>query len=205
MAASKTVRPQTLIAALVLCAAVGVFGYTFAQATLFAPVEEELTVAEGAPRTARANPAEYPARLRIPALSIDAAVQDVGIGKSGRMAVPTNYSDAGWYRYGPLPGQLGSAVMDGHVDNGFGRAGIFARLHELKGGEEIVVENKKGKRVRFVVEAVEEYATADVPLQRVFAEGGPARLVLITCEGSFDPKTKSYDRRLIVYARLANN
>jgi len=194
-------RRNTLIAALVLCAALSVLGYTLAQAILFAPVEEELSPAQ-AGKVLRATQSDYPARLSIPALGVEAAVQDVGVAKSGRMAVPTNYSDVGWYRYGPVPGEAGNAVFDGHVDNGFGRLGVFARLHELKAGQEVVIENVRGEEVRFVVEDVEAYGAGDVPLARVFAESGPPRVVLITCEGTFDPDTKTYDKRLLVYARL---
>lgn len=192
-----------LFAALVLCAALAVFGYTLARASVFGPTEEELSPAQlGA--SARTTPDEYPLRLKIPVLGVDAAVQDVGVAKSGRMAVPTNYADVGWYRYGPAAGEQGNAVFDGHVDNGFGRLGVFARLHMLRKGDEVSVVYKDGREARFVVEEVAAYQTAEVPLEEIFSESGPPKAVLITCEGTFDPESKTYDRRLVVYARLAS-
>ena len=41
-------------------------------------------------------PGDHPARLRIPALGIDAHVQEVGVNALGTMAAPNNFTDVGW-------------------------------------------------------------------------------------------------------------
>ena len=104
------------VAALTALATV-VFITTLSRATIFAPVEDVATSTSPA-ISASAAPGEYPARLRIPALGIDAHVQQTGLTKSGAMGAPTNFTDVAWYKFGPVPGQMGSAVIDSHMDNG---------------------------------------------------------------------------------------
>jgi sortase A len=194
------VKTKTLAAWLLLGVGASVFGVTLAQATLVSPVEPEIPIVE-APATP-AQTADKPARLRIASLGVDAHVQHVGVGKSGNMAVPSNYSDAGWYRYGTTPGFRGSAVLDGHVDNGLSLPGVFARLNELKPGDAIEVESASGEVKTFVVEEVVVYPYRDVPLQKVFNRDDTARLNLVTCEGAWIHGEKTYDHRLVVYATL---
>ncbi|MDB5258959.1 MAG: class sortase [Candidatus Taylorbacteria bacterium] len=149
-------------------------------------------------------PIEKPSRLSIPSLNIDANVQHVGIGKSGNMAVPNNFTDVGWYRYGTIPGQPGSAVMDGHVDNGLALAGVFKYLRTIKKGSEIYVITEKGSRIRFLVTDIAAYDYTDKSVdKKVFSGSGGSLLYLITCTGDWVPGNKTYDHRLIVTAQLA--
>lgn len=161
------------------------------------PLGNELTP------TPRAHVSEgTPQRLEIPSVGIDASVEDVGISARGAMSVPRLYQDVGWYRYGAEPGENGNAVIDGHVDNGFGLAGVFKHLAEVQAGDEIVVTTATGERVRFEVDEVATYNYSEVETSRIFDEKGPPRLVLITCEGVWVPEEKTYDHRLVVYASL---
>ena len=53
-----------------------------------------------------------PVTLRIAALNIDAPIEAYGVNKrTGQMDVPHNVTDVAWYRFGPTPGQAGSAVL----------------------------------------------------------------------------------------------
>lgn len=176
--------------------AVVVFVSTLVQAWYVSP-QSEVTVA-GERSLSRGI---GPLRLRVPSLGIDANVQHVGLGKSGNMAVPTNYSDVGWYRAGSRPGQVGSAVFDGHVDNGFGLAGVFTKLDTIKPGAEVLVDYASST-VRFVVTRVESYDKDAVPTNEIFSTTGRPGLVLITCEGDWLESQKTYDRRLVVYASI---
>jgi sortase (surface protein transpeptidase) len=146
---------------------------------------------------------ELPEQLRIPILGIDALVQHVGLTKSGKMAVPTNFTDVGWYRYGTAPGFVGSAVIDGHVDNGLRLPGVFKKLNGLAVGDEIFVRTAAGAELRFVVQEVAVYGYKEVPTEVLFNRADTARLNLVTCDGAWVAGEKTYDKRLVVYAVLA--
>ena len=57
---------------------------------------------------------DLPVRLKIPSISINAAVNYVGLTPEGEMDVPKNPPDVAWFDIGPRPGENGSAVIDGH-------------------------------------------------------------------------------------------
>lgn len=186
---------------LIFIAAVAVFCAVLAKALLFAP-DDAPEVSPPAVLTATTTAEQLPARIRIPAIGVDAAVQHVGVNALGNMATPKGYDDAGWYKHGTVPGQLGSAVLAGHVDNGLALAGVFKRLDELPPGAEIYVDTQGGEILRFIVERSETYGYQQVPLETVFTVADRPRLNLITCAGSWIKKEKTYDRRLVVYAVL---
>ena len=119
------------------------------------------------------------------------------------MAAPSSFSDVGWYKYGPTPGELGSAVFAGHVDNGLGLPGVFKRLDELRPGDELHVQTEEGEDIRFTVSEVEVYPYDAVPTDRLFEQEGAPHLNLVTCTGSWVSGERTYDARLVVYAVLA--
>ena len=193
---------KNFFALVVLGLGIAVFALTLVRAAIVAPVEEEGPPPANAFPASAANAEDAPVRLLIPVLGVDANVQHVGVGKSGNMAVPTNYTDAGWYRYGTTPGFLGSAVIDGHVNNGLALPGVFKRLSELKVGDTISVVAASGVQRNFAVSAVEIYDYKQVPLQKLFLQNDKARLNLVTCDGAWIAGEKTYNRRLVVYAEL---
>lgn len=198
---------RSIIAILVLVTALGIFTVTGLRAVVYAP-DTEISVAGGsAPPSAPVTipPSEFPIRLRVPSIGINAAVQQVGINTKGNMSAPSNYSDVGWYKYGTLPGNMGSAVIDGHVDNGLGFAGVFKRLRDVKVGDDIYVETSGGRELHFVVSSIETYPYLEVPLETLFTRSDLPRLNLITCDGVWLPTGKTYDKRLVVYTTLAES
>ena len=50
-----------------------------------------------------------PVRIKIPSISVDAAIDYVNLTAKGALAVPTGPANAAWYDLGPRPGQIGSA------------------------------------------------------------------------------------------------
>lgn len=169
------------------------------------PPVASATIATVAKNEAQTPPG-YPERLAIPALSIDAAVQDVGITAKGNMGVPDNFVDVGWYTYGAIPGQPGTAVIDGHVDNGLSLAGVFKHLDSIQTGDDIYVTNYAGQKLHFVVSDIEYYGYEDAPTNQIFNnDSNGAQLELITCSGTWVPDQKTYDERLVVTATLVNN
>lgn len=95
----------------------------------------------------------------------------------------------------------GVSVIDGHVQGRFELA-IFYRLKDLKIGEAITVEYGDGRRIHFTIMKVAQY-DADETSLRLF-EKLPSidkQLVLVTCGGTFDKSSQTYDQRFVVYAQ----
>ncbi len=171
--------------------------------------EEEATIPV-ALLTTRDNSSErtgslIPDRLVIPSLAVDAQVQQVGISKHGTMAVPTNYTDVGWYRYGSRPGEEGHAVFAGHVDNGFGAPGVFQRLKELAFNDDLYIKDASSTELHFKVSGSEILSHDIASTDTLFTRHGPSQLTLITCEGEWDPIKKEYSERRIITAVIVDH
>ena len=118
------------------------------------------------------------------------------------MEVPKRFDTAGWYMLGRRPGELGNAVLAGHLDSKAGPA-VFWRLKELQPGDEVIVTGDDGQERRFLVRAQETYRYDQVPIKQIFGRGQEIGLNLITCAGTFDRRTQNYEQRLVVYTTLA--
>ncbi len=144
-----------------------------------------------------------PARLRIPAISVDAPVEHVGQKADGTMGTPTGFSNVAWYGLGSKPGAAGHAVFAGHVDNALTTAGVFQHLSKLKKGDYITVADQNGKTLVYRVATSQSYATNAAPVEQIFAKTGPSQLVLITCAGEWVTSEHQFDQRLVVVAEPA--
>lgn len=141
-----------------------------------------------------------PTSLTISTLEISAPVGAFGVDAQGRMDVPDNVKEVGWYRFGPSPGQDGSAVLAAHVDlSGPGR-GLFYELDDLEPGDAITVGYSDGSVTEWVVAARSTYLKTELPLDVIFARSGPPVLTLVTCGGAFSSSARSYDSNVVVYA-----
>ena len=140
-----------------------------------------------------------PSRLIIPSIQVDSAVQLVGKTKGGKMAVPNNFTDVGWYKLGFFPGTEGNAVIAGHLDDGKGAPAVFGSLNKLEIGDHVYVVNKKGQKLDFLVTGMSLYDYDNAPLESIFGTSSKAHLNLITCDGVWDATKKVYDKRLIVF------
>ena len=145
-----------------------------------------------------------PMRLIIPSIKIDASIESVGVLSNGDLATPMvkSWDDVGWFKTGPVPGQRGSAVIDGHLDRPGGYPAVFWRLRELHAGDTVIVINTQGKAVHFHVTQVAFYAPQAAPLQEIFGNGGGTFLNLITCAGDWIPDQHQTTQRLVVYTVL---
>lgn len=144
-----------------------------------------------------------PARLSIPALGIMAAVEQVGTKADGSMGTPTNFADVAWYELGSRPGEEGNAVIAGHVNNALTKAGVFEHLSELHIGDSVIIEDASGKALQYRVSETAQYMTGEAPVAAIFSRTGPSQLALITCDGDWVPSEHSFNKRLVVIARLA--
>lgn len=143
----------------------------------------------------------FPVRLKIPSINLDANVKSVGVTTGGAMGVPVNATDVGWYKFGPGPGEKGSAVISGHFDEGNGAAAVFNNLNKLKTGDKIAVINNLGKTITFVVRESRLYDPGYA--NEVFLPNDKGtHLNLVTCDGVWDGFKKSYTKRLVVFADM---
>jgi len=145
-----------------------------------------------------------PVRLLIPAIGIDANIQSVGLAwqGNGTMGIPTNFTDVGWYKDGPLPGEPGSAVIDGHFDGKDIAEAVFYNLDKLQPGDTVDVVDEKGKTIHFRVIETKNY-DYDAQTTEIFArDSSKVRLNLITCAGDWEATTKSYNKRIVVFTEL---
>jgi Sortase domain len=149
----------------------------------------------------RQLPPSPPTAVRIPALGVTSDVMELGLRRGGSMEVPPGAYPVGWYDRSPTPGQLGPAVLAGHVDWA-GEPGAFAGLHELLPGDTVDVDRADGSTAVFVVDRVEEHPKDAFPSDAVYGDLDHAGLRLITCGGAFDEDTGDYADNVVVFAHL---
>lgn len=143
-----------------------------------------------------------PIGLEINSLDIDlATIIGVGIETNGDMEIPPA-DEVGWYRYGPSPGQQGSAVLAAHIAYE-GTDGVFVDLDDLELGSSIIVKYDDGSAAEFVAVSKEQYDKTQLPKDSIFGRSGGPQLVLITCGGDFNREVRSYDDNVVVYANPA--
>jgi hypothetical protein len=147
-------------------------------------------------------PTSRPIALSIPSLGVATSVGLLGLQADGYVQVPTTTRVVGWYRYGVTPGQVGSAVILGHVDSYLG-PGVFFNLKSLKAGQDLDLTLADGARARFVVTEVVQYLKTSFPDHFVYGAHGTSRsLQLVTCGGAFDHATGHYLSNVVVYSHL---
>jgi len=149
-------------------------------------------------------PASEPTNISIPAVGINVGIEPVGQDANGAIQLPPVLEwIAGWYKYSPTPGQLGPSVIVGHVDNYQG-VSVFWRLREVQPGNDIFIARADGSTAHFTVTSLAEYSQADFPSQTVYGNIDYPGLRVITCGGTFNEATGSYDQNTVVYAKLVN-
>lgn len=141
-----------------------------------------------------------PVGLKIDKLGIDAQVGAYGVDSQGRMDVPDNITEVGWYEFGPSPGEAGSAVLAAHVDLAGPGRGLFYDLDALDPGDIVSVTYSDGSVADFEVDARSVYLKSDLPLETIFSRNGKPVLTLVTCGGAFSRSANSYDSNVVVYA-----
>lgn len=157
------------------------------------------TAAPAAPVVARSTPVS----LSIPAIDLQVSLSTLGLNPDGTVQVPTDIQQPGWYQPGPSPGQVGSAVILGHVDSYLGPA-VFFKLPTLVAGDQVEVALADGVVATFVVYTVVMYPKTFFPTTLVYGSHGYQALQLVTCGGTFDPETGHYLSNVVVYTTLVS-
>lgn len=148
-------------------------------------------------------PSPLPIAVRIPRIDVASDLIESGIAADGTAEVPPLDQPlvASWLTTSPRPGDQGPAVLYGHVD-AHGQAGAFARLAELRPGDEVLIDRDHATPARFEVSRVQQAPKDRFPTDQVYGDVPGAELRLVTCGGSFDRTAGHYRDNVIVFAKL---
>jgi len=143
-----------------------------------------------------------PTSLEIPSISVRTGrVVGLGLMADGSLQVPPDAGTVGWFTGAPTPGEAGPAVLAAHVD--YKRIpGVFARLKQLRQGEQVTVGRADGRTAVFTVYQVDRYSKTSFPTDSVYGDTAGPELRLITCGGAFDHSSGNYLDNVVVFARL---
>jgi sortase A len=207
------------VAALLTIALLGALGFLYSHAhqqklkTPSAPTHTKnaVTHSTNTPSEALISKATYvstagphePNYIRLPTIGAEGYIQKMGIDQNNQVAAPNNVNLAGWYINSSLPGQAGLGIIDGHVD-GLHGPGIFLHLSKLAAGDLFTVEFGDTTLVTFKVKQVSN--VDDGAATTALFSKDPAidnQLNLITCGGSFNQQTHSYNQRTVVVSERA--
>jgi len=140
-----------------------------------------------------------PAHLKIPNINVYADVLSVGLTSGGAMEAPIGPREVGWYMFGPKPGYIGSAVIDGHSGWKDGIKAVFDDLYKLNKGDKIYVIDNDGETTIFIVREIKNYTSDEESLSVFNSNDDKSHLNLITCSGPWNDVEKSHSNRLIVF------
>jgi hypothetical protein len=147
------------------------------------------------------------ARVQIPAIGVDAAVEPHTVGADGQMPDPTAADVVAWYDFtnwqgiGGLPLAGGNAVFAGDYDRVRVGAGVFFRLHEVQPGSIITLALNDGRRLYYRVE-FNKIASRDIDFANITFATEDESATFITAAGVVSPD--GYPDRRIVWARRVN-
>ncbi|AJP05092.1 peptidase C60 [Streptomyces cyaneogriseus subsp. noncyanogenus] len=150
----------------------------------------------------RPLPYSAPDRVRIPAIQVDAPMMPVGLDADGWVGAPPPEDPnlAGWFTGAVSPGEKGTAVVVGHVDNTQGPA-VFYGLGALQKGNKVELSRQDGRTAVFEVYGLEVFEKDDFPGDRVYASKGAPELRVITCGGGFSEQN-GYEGNVVAFARM---
>ncbi|MEU5692941.1 class F sortase [Actinosynnema sp. NPDC020468] len=140
-----------------------------------------------------------PTRVRIPAIGVDSAIVDIGVDATGVLVPPEGPDVTGWFTKGSAPGDVGPALLAGHVDSHAGPA-VFFRLGDLGPGDEVLVDREDGSTAKFTVATTTRVPKTAFPTDLVYAPVPTPVLRLVTCGGTLDTAARSYRDNVIVEA-----
>ncbi|MEV0427454.1 class F sortase [Micromonospora sp. NPDC050495] len=150
-------------------------------------------------------PRSVPTTISIPRIGVRAPIMSLGLKPDGTLEVPplTEAMKAGWYSSGASPGEVGNAVVVGHVDSAKLGPAVFFNLGSLVKGDTISVAREDGSTATFVVDEVTSYPKASFPTDLVYGPSDKPGLRVVTCGGVFDSSAGSYLNNVIVLATMA--
>lgn len=138
-----------------------------------------------------------PVSIQIAKAGVDAQVETIEI-VDGVMQNPTGPWVVSWYKETARLGEVGNAVMAGHLDYWDVGPAVFYNISQLTKGDTIEVFGDDGEVYTYVVDWLRNYDTANAPIQDIVGPTEDESLTLITCGGPFDYVNGVYLQRTVV-------
>jgi hypothetical protein len=143
-----------------------------------------------------------PVHLSVPRIGIETGLMELGLEPDGTIQVPPDESNApaGWYRLGASPGEVGAAVIVGHLDSPQAPA-VFFNVGAMRPGDHLSVTRADGITANFTVTEVGSYPRDQFPTEAVYGPSPIPVLRLVTCGGPFQ-RGVGYDGNVVVFADM---
>jgi LPXTG-site transpeptidase (sortase) family protein len=124
-----------------------------------------------------------PYTLRIPEIGVAAPVVSIRTNEDRVLNPPRDPDVVGWWSEGAAPGRsTGSAVLVGHTVRNKG-GGVFDNIGDLSTGDVVEVSGSDSA-LTYRVSSVDVLSKDQVArdAEKIFAQNGDGRLVIITCD-----------------------
>ncbi|SCX39689.1 Sortase family protein [Klenkia marina] len=169
--------------------------------------------ADPVPATSTAEVPLVPAALSVPAIGVEAPVEQRGTVEytnpfTGQQVagygVPEDMAATSWWSDGPQPGSGRMAVVLGHDVPG-DDPGVFDRLGDLQVGDDVVLTDASGTQLQLqVVEAPLTGLDKSTSALSDALNGHPdgADVALVTCGGEYDESAGASDENVVVFASV---
>jgi len=145
-----------------------------------------------------------PVSLSIPKIGLLTPLSRLGLNADGSVMVPTDFNEPGWFDRGVTPGERGSAVILGHVDN-FHGAAVFYHLDQLTVGDRVIVTLADHRRLTFAVIGVRMFQKTTFPDKLVYGFRPYPAMQIVTCGGIFDSATGHYLSNIVVFTAMVKS
>lgn len=199
--------PQTIVVLILLVPIISlcatfVLLYSFAPRVV-TPPEVARSEAKNPPSSAPDTPiASRPRQLTIRSIDVSATIRAAGLTSAGDMDINDNPNELAWYKFGPKPGEAGSAVIAGHYGWKSGKPSVFNDLSKLDKGDEMTVKDEAGRTMIFAVTRTAAYDPNQDATDVFKSNDGTARLNVITCQGTWNNSEQTYSKRLVVFTEF---
>ena len=153
--------------------------------------------------TARPAPAAAPVQVSIPSIGVSSDLLHLGLQADGTLEVPQgdDFDRAAWYDGSPRPGDIGPAVIEGHVSSKARGPSVFFELSTLAVGDRVEVLREDGTTASFEVYDLQQFPKNGFPTLQVYGNTQGPELRLITCGGTIAESDGHFSDNIVVFAR----
>ena len=129
-------------------------------------------------------------------------LEKIGLANDGQLQVPSTWDLAGWYQNSAKPGEKGNVIIDGHYDTSEATPAAFWGLKNVNVNYTVTLQDEIRREFSYVVVDSFYVDITDPQGTLVFEETNDAELTLVTCGGVWDESVGTYNKRLVIKAKL---